>query len=216
MSLFECVCVCYCCHHPGENFLYWYKMSFCHCRPSCSKQKQTHTQAHTLKLNKNTAGLVQTPDNWFCCRINIFYSVPLPAVFRSFSWCLYTFLLTFDLLHLEHLGDSNAYFRFKQTFSVKMGPDDLDEAIWLCVDTAMSIHFRQLNTWDKLKSGGHGSTVWTKRERCLQLYCWPEVWQKQHKICLLLLQHHHSQNPYLILLPADWCKIWLTTVFMLC
>lgn len=75
----------------------------------------THMEAHTIKLNK-TQLACSNPRQLVLLQDKHFYSMPLPAVFRSFLWCLYAFLFTFGLLHLEHLRDSNSSFLLKQTF----------------------------------------------------------------------------------------------------
>lgn len=88
-----CAGLCERCHQPGgeksKKSSELIKKMFCHCRPLCSKQKQTHWDVHN-KAEWKHSWLVQTPDNWFWCRINILF-IATTSCFRLVSKCFSRF-----------------------------------------------------------------------------------------------------------------------------
>lgn len=132
-----------CCHCPRAHFVNWSKMSFPHCRPSRSKQKQIQTQwgIHTAKLNKtqlassNTSQLVLLQDTHF-------YSVPLPAGFRLFSLSFYAFAITFWSATFEAPRGRRSFFLVEQTCLCKS--PETTRKIRPCAESHRSVTFRQL------------------------------------------------------------------------
>lgn len=130
-------------------------MSFSHRKPSCCKQNR---YKHAKKYKKDTTGSFKHQAMDVLLQGKHFFQL-------LYQLCLVYFVSThtFVCSHLYCYIWSTSRTEMLVFYSHKHFTHKRGQMTWtrqfdcvcVCVDTAMSINFRQLNTWDKLRSGGH-------------------------------------------------------------
>lgn len=120
--------------------------------------KSTHTCRQTHWSQIKHSWLVQTPNDWVGFRINMFHSVPLPAVivFMHFSVSWFWFV-TFG----EAQGPRLETFVYTQK-----GSRWLRWCSLTVLTPPVSVYLRQLNTWDKRGDSSRELSVCRRGKRC--------------------------------------------------